>query len=84
MELAPFGIRVNAIAPGPVETDVFNKAGVPSEAVPGLKEHFRASLPLGRMAQPEEIAHWIVTLADPGVTWVTGQVMSIDGGMSLT
>ena len=44
----------------------------------------RASVPLGRMATSGEIARWIVAIADPGVTWVTGQVLGIDGGMSLS
>lgn len=83
VELAPFGVRVNAIAPGPVETAIFAKMGMSGEAVAGFKEQLKTALPLGRMAQPEEIAHWIVALADPSVTWVTGQVLSIDGGMSL-
>ncbi len=36
------------------------------------------------MASREEVSRWIVLLADPGVTWVTGQILSVDGGMSLT
>jgi NAD(P)-dependent dehydrogenase (short-subunit alcohol dehydrogenase family) len=41
-------------------------------------------VPLGRMASTGEIARWVLPIADPSVTWVTGQVLSIDGGMSLT
>ena len=40
--------------------------------------------PLGRAGTVEEVARWVVTVADPSVTWMTGQVISIDGGMSLT
>jgi len=84
MELAPHGVRVNAIAPGPTESAIFEKAGVPADAVGGLKDRFTKMVPLGRMASADEIAHWIVLIADPSVTWVTGQVLSVDGGMSLT
>jgi NAD(P)-dependent dehydrogenase (short-subunit alcohol dehydrogenase family) len=48
-----------------------------------MKEGLTKSLPLGRMAQPEEIAHWIALVADPASTWMTGQIISVDGGMSL-
>jgi NAD(P)-dependent dehydrogenase (short-subunit alcohol dehydrogenase family) len=83
-ELAPHGVRVNAIAPGPVDTQVLSKAGLPPAAIAGMRESLAKSLPLGRMAQPAEIARWVVALADPSVTWVTGQILSVDGGMSLT
>jgi len=84
LELAPHGIRVNAIAPGPTETPVFDKIGLPPEMVPQVKAAFVKQVPLGRIASTEEIARWIVAISDPAVTWVTGQVLSIDGGMSLT
>jgi NAD(P)-dependent dehydrogenase (short-subunit alcohol dehydrogenase family) len=83
LEFAPFGVRVNVIAPGPVETPCFDKLGLPPEATPAVKAAFVKQVPLGRMARTEEIARWVLTLADPAVTWVTGQVISIDGGMSL-
>lgn len=84
LELAPHGVRVNAIAPGPTETPVFDKVGLPPEMVPQVKASFVKQVPLGRLATTEEIARWIVAISDPAVTWVTGQVLSIDGGMSLT
>ncbi len=84
LELAPLGIRVNAIAPGPTDTPGFDKTGLPPEAVAKAKEAFVKDVPLGRMASAAEVANWIVAIADPDATWVTGQVLSIDGGMSLT
>jgi NAD(P)-dependent dehydrogenase (short-subunit alcohol dehydrogenase family) len=84
IELAPLGVRVNAIAPGPTDTPVFEKLGLPKEAVAAVKAQFVKQVPLGRIATTDEIVRWIVALADPSVTWVTGQVLSIDGGMSLT
>jgi len=49
-----------------------------------VKEAFRKQVPLGRMGSGEEVARWVVAIADPSTTWVTGQVLSVDGGMSLT
>jgi len=84
LEFAPFGVRVNAIAPGPTETGGFDKLGLPADVVAGMKASFVQQVPLGRMASTEEVARWILAIAEPSVTWMTGQVLSIDGGMSLT
>jgi NAD(P)-dependent dehydrogenase (short-subunit alcohol dehydrogenase family) len=84
LELAPLGIRVNAIAPGPTETPGFEKGGLSPEQITAVKADFVKQVPLGRMASTEEVSRWIVSLADPTVTWLTGQVLSVDGGMSLT
>jgi NAD(P)-dependent dehydrogenase (short-subunit alcohol dehydrogenase family) len=84
LELAPLGIRVNAIAPGPMDTPVFDKSGIPVEMIPVVKQKFLDQVPLGRMGTTEEVARWMVSIADPSVTWITGQVLSVDGGMSLT
>lgn len=84
LELAPQGIRVNAIAPGPTETPGFDKGGLSPETVQSVKAEVLKQVPLRRMASTDEIARWILAIADPSVTWVTGQVLSVDGGMSLT
>jgi len=84
LELAPHGVRVNAVAPGPVETGGFAKAGIPAEMVPVVVAKFVEQVPLGRAGSTDEVARWVVAIAEPSVTWVTGQVLSIDGGMSLT
>jgi NAD(P)-dependent dehydrogenase (short-subunit alcohol dehydrogenase family) len=84
LELAPHGIRVNAVAPGPTETPAFEKAGLPPEMVAAAKAAFVKQVPLGRIASSDEIARWVVAIADPSVTWMTGEVLRIDGGMSLT
>ncbi len=83
LELAPQGVRVNAVAPGPIETPGFDTS-VPPEMVPVIKEMLVKQVPLGRMASPDELARWMVAISDPGVTWVTGAILAIDGGMSLT
>jgi NAD(P)-dependent dehydrogenase (short-subunit alcohol dehydrogenase family) len=82
LELAPAGVRVNAIAPGPTETPVFGKLGF-GEGTQGVKDAFVAQTPLGRIATSEEIARWILALGEPAASFVTGQIWSVDGGMSL-
>ena len=84
LELAPYGVRVNAIAPGPTDTPGLGKLGVPPEVLAQVKQGIIKQVPLGRMAGSREVAQWIVAVADPAVTWLTGQVLGIDGGMSLT
>ncbi len=84
LELAPYRIRVNAIAPGPTETPILERAGLPPAAIEAVKREEVARTPLGRRGTPEEIAHWIVALAEPTAAWITGQVLAIDGGLSVT
>ena len=84
LELAPAGVRVNAVAPGPTETPGFDKLPIPKEMVPAVKAQFTSQVPLGRMASADEVARWIVAIAEPSVTWMTGAILPIDGGMSLT
>ncbi len=79
IELAPYGIRVNAICPGPVETDMLYTA-VPEEAA---RRELAASVPLGRLGRPRDIAEAVVFLASDESEWCTGQALSIDGGMSI-
>ena len=76
-ELAARKIRVNAVAPGMIETDM-------SAAVRGLAEdRITAAIPLRRIGQPEEIARVVVFLASDDASYVTGQVLRADGGLSL-
>ncbi len=80
-ELAPFGIRVNAIAPGPVDTPIhLTWAG---DDVAGAYERMKKELPLKRMGTADELAMWIVWLASPEASWVTGVVIPVDGGQTL-
>jgi NAD(P)-dependent dehydrogenase (short-subunit alcohol dehydrogenase family) len=72
------------VAPGPTETPVFGKLQMPAEMVPAVKAAFLKQVPLGRMASTDEIARWIVSVAAPASSWMTGHVLAIDGGMSLT
>lgn len=76
-ELASRGITVNAVAPGFVETDMTE---VLSDAV---KEASCKQIPLGRFGKPEEIANAVAFLASEEADYITGQVISVDGGMSM-
>ena len=84
LELAEANVRVNAVAPGPTESEALNASGLPAEVVEQIKQEETARIPLGRRGQPEDIAAWIVHLADPASTWLTGQILSVDGGLDLT
>jgi 3-oxoacyl-(acyl-carrier-protein) reductase len=74
-ELARKGITVNAVAPGFVETDMMS--GMPEDALNQVK----ALTPMGRLGKPEEIADAVVFLASPRASYVTGQVLGVNGGM---
>jgi NAD(P)-dependent dehydrogenase (short-subunit alcohol dehydrogenase family) len=84
LELAPDGVRVNAVAPGPTESEALAAAGLPDATVAEIKRAEAARIPLGRRGEPEEVAAWILRLADPATTWLTGQVLAVDGGLDLT
>jgi NAD(P)-dependent dehydrogenase (short-subunit alcohol dehydrogenase family) len=77
VELGPEGIRVNAIAPGPVETPMMS--GV--LAIEGYQQQIADTTPLGRIGQPDDIAQGILNVLQS--TWMTGQVVALDGGSSL-
>ncbi|MGC4936411.1 SDR family NAD(P)-dependent oxidoreductase [Kribbella sp. DT2] len=83
LELAPDGIRVNAVAPGPTESEALVAAGVPTHLVDQVKAEEAARIPFGRRGTPDEVARWIVHLAAPASTWLTGQILSVDGGLEL-
>ncbi|MET7860344.1 SDR family oxidoreductase [Streptomyces sp. NPDC005318] len=83
LELAPEGVRVNAIAPGPTETDVLAAAGLDEDAVTEIRTNERERIPTGRLGRPRDVADWILRIADPQGSHVTGQILTIDGGLEL-
>ncbi|WP_055616356.1 SDR family NAD(P)-dependent oxidoreductase [Streptomyces phaeochromogenes] len=83
LELAPEGVRVNAIAPGPTKTDVLAAAGLPQNTIDDMLSHERGRIPTGRLGDPKEVANWIVRMADPLGAHITGQVLTVDGGLHL-
>jgi NAD(P)-dependent dehydrogenase (short-subunit alcohol dehydrogenase family) len=80
MELGPVGIRVNSVAPGVVDTDLWAR----NKAIPGVIEAVEALTPLRRWSVPEDIADVIVFLASDAARFVTGETISADGGMART
>ena len=74
MEAAPRGVRINAIAPGRVVTDMMLRSGV------GDMSAVAAGLPLRRMGKPEEVAEAVVWLASDAASYVVGHVLAADGG----
>ncbi len=79
-ELLEKKIRVNAIAPGPIETPIFDKIGMPAEAVPEMKDSFADQNPMKRMGTPEEIAKAVLFLGSDDSTYITGIDLTVDGG----
>ncbi|MFD8511957.1 SDR family NAD(P)-dependent oxidoreductase [Streptomyces antimycoticus] len=84
VELAADGIRVNALAPGPTESQALAAAGLPQETIEQIKHEEASRIPLARRGDPDEVAAWILRLADPATTWLTGRILTIDGGLELT
>ena len=74
-EVGRFGIRVNAVAPGPIETGMTR-----SLIEMGRLQQQAASLPLGRIAQPEEVANVVLFLCSEGSSYITGKTIGVDGG----
>ena len=74
-EVAKKGVTVNAVAPGFIQTDMLK--GVPEPAL----EQVKAMTPMGRLGKPEEVSDAIAFLASPRATFITGQVLAVNGGM---
>ena len=79
-ELGSRGITANVVAPGPVATD-FSGGLLRDNAQ--LKEHIASVTPLGRIAEPHEVAAAVAFLALPAASYITGQCLAVDGGMSI-
>ena len=83
LELAPRGVRVNAINPGVVTTDLHRTGGMSAEDYAAFLERSRTTHPMGRTGQPWEIASLALFLASDEAGWITGGTYSIDGGRAL-
>jgi NAD(P)-dependent dehydrogenase (short-subunit alcohol dehydrogenase family) len=84
LELAPKGVRVNAVNPGVVVTNIHKRGGMDEEKYAAFLEHCKTTHPLGRVGQPEEVAELIAFLASDKAGWITGATYEIDGGRALT
>jgi NAD(P)-dependent dehydrogenase (short-subunit alcohol dehydrogenase family) len=81
-ELAPRGIRVNAIRPGPIDTPAMGKIGLPADVLAGFRQVIPQRVPLARMGTAEEVAEVAAFLASPAASYITGTTIDVDGGMS--
>jgi NAD(P)-dependent dehydrogenase (short-subunit alcohol dehydrogenase family) len=84
LELAAKGVRVNAVDPGVVVTNLHRRGGMTEEAYAAFVTRARDTHPLGRPGQPEEVAELIAFLCSDRAAWITGETIAIDGGRHLT
>ncbi len=76
-------IRVNILSPGPTETEILEKLGVPVEKRDAFTAMMAGAIPLGRLGQPEELARAALFLASDASSFITGINLRVDGGMAL-
>lgn len=81
-ELAPKGIRVNVVSPGPIETPIFGKTGLPEEQLAEMSKTIAEQIPLQKFGQPGDIANAFVYLASDDASFVTGTQLIVDGGFT--
>ncbi len=84
LELAAKGVRVNAVNPGVVISNLHRRGGMNEDNYAAFLDHSKSTHPLGRPGEPHEIADLIYFLASPASAWITGETVSIDGGGHLT
>ncbi|MBK7642295.1 MAG: SDR family oxidoreductase [Planctomycetes bacterium] len=82
MELAPRGIRINVVNPGPIETPIFERMGLPAEALKEMGAQIVSQVPLRRFGSPEDIAAAVLYLSSDEASYVHGTSLAVDGGMT--
>ena len=83
LELAPRGIRVNAVSPGPTETEILNKGGYDEATLKSLKEWIISRVPLGKMGTAGDVGKMVAYFTGEAAGFITGAEIVMDGGMSL-
>jgi NAD(P)-dependent dehydrogenase (short-subunit alcohol dehydrogenase family) len=81
VELAPRGIRVNAVTPGPIETPALGRLGLDDDALNAMREAMTTRVPLGRLGSAEDVAQVVAFLTSPAAAFITGADIAIDGGL---
>jgi len=81
-ELAPQGVRVNVVSPGPIETPIFGKMGLPDAAMQAWAEQIGSKVPMARFGQPQEMAKAVLFLASDDSSYMLGENILVDGGMA--
>jgi NAD(P)-dependent dehydrogenase (short-subunit alcohol dehydrogenase family) len=84
IELAPIGVRVNAVNPGVTVTNLHRRSGMDEAQYAAFLERSKTTHPLGRPGQPSDVAEMILFLASDKAGWMTGETIPIDGGRHLT
>jgi NAD(P)-dependent dehydrogenase (short-subunit alcohol dehydrogenase family) len=84
LELAPHGVRVNAVNPGVVVTEIHKRGGMSEKDYAAFLEHSKTTHPIGRVGEASEVAELILYLASERASWITGATYSIDGGRAQT
>jgi NAD(P)-dependent dehydrogenase (short-subunit alcohol dehydrogenase family) len=82
-ELSPRGIRVNSVSPGPIDTPIFGKTGVPESELDEMAAGIASQVALGRFGKPEEVANVALFLASDEASYIQGQEFAVDGGMTV-
>jgi len=81
VELAPRGIRVNVVSPGPTLTPIYQQAGLSKEKTEERLDQISTTVPLSRLGKPEEVASVVAFLASSDASYITGEEIHVDGGM---
>jgi NAD(P)-dependent dehydrogenase (short-subunit alcohol dehydrogenase family) len=81
-ELVGRGIRVNVVSPGPITTPIFDRLGLPKEAVDEFARQIVAKVPMKRFGRPEEVGRAVLFLAGPEASYITGVDLMVDGGLT--